>query len=86
MNLKLEVYGFFLFFWCGSCEGLDLGREMRESERVLEEVGRECVKKWGYHCYEDICWGETNNINPKNNQHLGAQEYATMYKTHRSTV
>ena len=31
MNLKLEDVGSqrsFLFLWCGSCEGLDLGREV----------------------------------------------------------
>ena len=34
MNLKLEDVGSqrsFLFLWCGSCEGLDLGREVRLS-------------------------------------------------------
>ena len=34
MNLKLEDVGAqrsFLFLWCGSCEGLDLGREVRPS-------------------------------------------------------
>ena len=31
MNLKLEDVGAqrsFIFLWCGSCEGLDLGREV----------------------------------------------------------
>ena len=35
MNIKLEdvgAQGSFVFLWCGSCEGLDLGRE--------------CLKKW----------------------------------------
>ena len=41
MNLKLEDVGAqrsFVFLWCGSCEGLDLGREVREGGR--EEGGR----------------------------------------------
>ncbi|XP_073896468.1 N(6)-adenosine-methyltransferase non-catalytic subunit METTL14 isoform X2 [Macaca fascicularis] len=40
----------FIFLWCGSGEGLDLGRV--------------CLRKWGYRRCEDICWIKTNKNNP----------------------
>ena len=42
----------FIFFWVGSSEGLDLGRV--------------CLKKWGFRRCEDICWIKTNIKNPSN--------------------
>lgn len=36
----------FVFLWCGSSEGLDLGRH--------------CLRKWGFRRCEDICWIKTN--------------------------
>lgn len=39
----------FIFLWCGSSDGLDLGRQ--------------CLRKWGYRRCEDICWIKTNKQN-----------------------
>ncbi|KAH9419765.1 N6-adenosine-methyltransferase subunit mettl14 [Dermatophagoides pteronyssinus] len=36
----------FIFLWCGSSDGLDLGRV--------------CLRKWGFRRCEDICWIKTN--------------------------
>ena len=58
MNLKIEDIAAprsFVFIWCGSYEGLDLGRE--------------CLKKWGYRRCEDICWVKANSHNPGNAHH-----------------
>ena len=45
MSLKLEDVGSqrsFIFLWCGSCEGLDLGREVSiATEGERGERGRE---------------------------------------------
>ena len=37
----------FVFLWCGSSEGLDLGRL--------------CLQHWGFRRCEDICWIQTNH-------------------------
>lgn len=53
MNLKIEdisAQRSFVFLWCGAYEGLDLGRV--------------CLKKWGFRRCEDICWVKTNVRNP----------------------
>ena len=42
----------FIFLWVGSSEGLDMGRS--------------CLKKWGFRRCEDICWIKTNVRNPGN--------------------
>ncbi len=39
----------FVFLWCGSSDGLDLGRL--------------CLQTWGFRRCEDICWIQTNNRN-----------------------
>ena len=36
-----------MFLWCGSSEGLDLGRL--------------CLQHWGFRRCEDICWIQTNH-------------------------
>lgn len=36
----------FVFLWCGSADGLDLGRQ--------------CLRAWGFRRCEDICWVKTN--------------------------
>ena len=36
----------FVFLWCGSSDGLDLGRL--------------CLQNWGFRRCEDICWIRTN--------------------------
>ncbi|GBP49494.1 Methyltransferase-like protein 14 homolog [Eumeta japonica] len=46
----------FIFLWCGSSEGLDMGRE--------------CLKKWGFRRCEDICWIKTNINNPGHSKNL----------------
>ncbi|CAG9564454.1 unnamed protein product [Danaus chrysippus] len=46
----------FVFLWCGSSEGLDMGRE--------------CLKKWGFRRCEDICWIKTNIKNPGHSKNL----------------
>ena len=45
MNLKLEdvaAQRSFVFLWCGSCEGLDIGREVRGMEGWKEGLGENC--------------------------------------------
>eukprot|EP00095_Tigriopus_kingsejongensis_P007933 maker-scaffold169_size292178-snap-gene-1.32 protein:Tk07933 transcript:maker-scaffold169_size292178-snap-gene-1.32-mRNA-1 annotation:"hypothetical protein D910_06178" len=39
----------FIFLWCGSSDGLDLGRL--------------CLQNWGFRRCEDICWIQTNMKN-----------------------
>ncbi|XP_077290921.1 methyltransferase like 14 [Arctopsyche grandis] len=46
----------FVFLWCGSSEGLDMGRD--------------CLKKWGFRRCEDICWIRTNINNPGHSKNL----------------
>ncbi|KAF7489075.1 N6-adenosine-methyltransferase non-catalytic subunit [Sarcoptes scabiei] len=41
----------FIFLWCGSSDGLDLGRI--------------CLRKWGFRRCEDICWIKTNHNQKK---------------------
>jgi len=38
----------FVFLWCGSSDGLDLGRL--------------CLQTWGFRRCEDICWIKTNHL------------------------
>ena len=71
MNLKIEEIASprsFVFIWCGSCEGLDLGRE--------------CLKKWGYRRCEDICWVKTNCSNPGNAHHMEPRAILQNTKEH----
>lgn len=58
MQLEIEEIAAsrsFIFLWCGSSDGLDLGRQ--------------CLRKWGFRRCEDICWIKTNkkNIGHKKN-------------------
>ena len=46
----------FIFIWCGSAEGLDMGRQ--------------CLRKWGFRRCEDICWIKTNKTKPGNTTYL----------------
>lgn len=49
LKLKIEDVAAprsFIFLWCGSSEGLDLGRQ--------------CLRKWGFRRCEDICWIKAN--------------------------
>lgn len=57
MKLKIEDVAAsrsFIFLWCGSSEGLDLGRQ--------------CLRKWGFRRCEDICWIKAN-VNRKDLKH-----------------
>lgn len=47
---ELAAHRSFIFLWCGSSEGLDMGRN--------------CLRKWGFRRCEDICWIRTNINNP----------------------
>ncbi|KAG8230154.1 hypothetical protein J437_LFUL010405 [Ladona fulva] len=49
----------FVFLWCGSSDGLDLGRF--------------CLRKWGFRRCEDICWIRTNINNPGLSKNLEAK-------------
>lgn len=54
MDLKIELISenpSFIWLWCGSEEGLDLGRLL--------------LKKWGFRRCEDICWLKTNKEKKK---------------------
>src|SRR5437867_2906672 len=46
----------FIVLWCGSSDGLDLGRQ--------------CLKKWGFRRCEDICWVKTNIKHPERSKNL----------------
>ena len=46
----------FVFLWCGSAEGLDLGRD--------------CLRKWGFRRCEDICCVKRNSKCPGHMKHL----------------
>ena len=53
MNLPIEEIAAqrgFVFLWVGSSDGLDLGRQ--------------CLRKWGFRRCEDICWIKTNSKRP----------------------
>ncbi|XP_003740531.1 N6-adenosine-methyltransferase non-catalytic subunit [Galendromus occidentalis] len=53
MKLEIEEIAAprsFVFLWCGSSDGLDLGRQ--------------CLRKWGFRRCEDICWIKTNIDDP----------------------
>ena len=46
----------FIFLWCGSSDGLDLGRI--------------CLRRWGFRRCEDICWIKTNADAPGHSKNL----------------
>ncbi|KAK2726364.1 hypothetical protein QYM36_000713 [Artemia franciscana] len=58
----------FVFLWCGSAEGLDLGRL--------------CLKKWGFRRCEDICWIQTNTNNPSHSKNLDPKAVFQRTKEH----
>lgn len=57
-----------LYSRCGSGEGLDLGRE--------------CLKKWGFRRCEDIVWVKTNVKNPGKTQHQDQKAILQNTKEH----
>lgn len=58
----------FVFLWCGSSEGLDLGRQ--------------CLRKWGFRRCEDICWIMTNIKNPDFSKNLEPKSIFQRTKEH----
>ncbi|XP_017773393.1 PREDICTED: methyltransferase-like protein 14 homolog [Nicrophorus vespilloides] len=58
----------FVFLWCGSSEGLDMGRV--------------CLRKWGFRRCEDICWIRTNITNPGHSKNLEAKAVFQRTKEH----
>uniref|UniRef100_A0A1B6CCX0 N(6)-adenosine-methyltransferase non-catalytic subunit METTL14 n=2 Tax=Clastoptera arizonana TaxID=38151 RepID=A0A1B6CCX0_9HEMI len=58
----------FVFLWCGSSEGLDMGRF--------------CLRKWGFRRCEDICWIRTNAKNPGHSKNLEAKAVFQRTKEH----
>jgi mRNA m6A methyltransferase non-catalytic subunit len=71
MNLEIESiasHRSFVFLWCGSSEGLDLGRN--------------CLKKWGFRRCEDICWIKTNHNAPGHSKILDSKAVFQRTKEH----
>ncbi|XP_037088121.1 N6-adenosine-methyltransferase non-catalytic subunit-like [Pollicipes pollicipes] len=71
MSLQLDAvaaHRSFVFLWCGSSDGLDLGRQ--------------CLRKWGYRRCEDICWIKTNIKNPGHNKNLETKAIFQRTKEH----
>jgi mRNA m6A methyltransferase non-catalytic subunit len=71
LNLEIEAiaaHRSFVFLWCGSSEGLDLGRT--------------CLKKWGFRRCEDICWIRTNINSPGHSKILEPKAVFQRTKEH----
>ncbi|XP_062406998.1 N6-adenosine-methyltransferase non-catalytic subunit [Sardina pilchardus] len=71
MKLEIEEISAlrsFVFLWCGSGEGLDLGRM--------------CLRKWGFRRCEDICWIKTNKNNPGKTKTLDPKAVFQRTKEH----
>jgi mRNA m6A methyltransferase non-catalytic subunit len=71
LNLEIEsiaAHRSFVFLWCGSSEGLDMGRN--------------CLKKWGFRRCEDICWIRTNINSPGHSKILEPKAVFQRTKEH----
>jgi N6-adenosine-specific RNA methylase IME4 len=71
LNLEIEAvaaHRSFVFLWCGSSEGLDMGRT--------------CLKKWGFRRCEDICWIRTNINSPGHSKILEPKAVFQRTKEH----
>jgi mRNA (2'-O-methyladenosine-N6-)-methyltransferase len=71
MKLQIEEVAAqrsFVFLWCGSSDGLDLGRQ--------------CLRKWGFRRCEDICWIKTNIKNPGHSKNLEPKAIFQRTKEH----
>lgn len=71
MHLEIEEIAAprsFIFLWCGSSDGLDLGRQ--------------CLRKWGFRRCEDICWIKTNRNNIGHNKNLEPKAIFQRTKEH----
>lgn len=65
---ELAAHRSFVFLWCGSSEGLDMGRN--------------CLRKWGFRRCEDICWIRTNIENPGHSKILEPKSVFQRTKDH----
>lgn len=71
LNLEIDSiasHRSFVFLWCGSSEGLDMGRN--------------CLKKWGFRRCEDICWIRTNQNSPGHSKILESKAVFQRTKEH----
>nr|CAG4644838.1 EOG090X07CF [Leptodora kindtii] len=58
----------FIFLWCGSSDGLDLGRN--------------CLRRWGFRRCEDICWIKTNSESPGHSKNIEPKAVFQRTKEH----
>ncbi|EDW28832.1 GL18735 [Drosophila persimilis] len=65
---EIAAHRSFVFLWCGSSEGLDMGRN--------------CLKKWGFRRCEDICWIRTNISKPGHSKQLEPKAVFQRTKEH----
>lgn len=65
---EIAAHRSFIFLWCGSSEGLD--------------IGRNCLRKWGFRRCEDICWIRTNIENPGHSKILEPKAVFQRTKEH----
>lgn len=65
---EIAAHRSFVFLWCGSSEGLD--------------IGRNCLRKWGFRRCEDICWIRTNIENPGHSKILEPKAVFQRTKEH----
>lgn len=65
---ELAAHRSFVFLWCGSSEGLDMGRN--------------CLRKWGFRRCEDICWIRTNIGDPGHSKMLEPRSVFQRTKDH----
>lgn len=65
---EIAAHRSFVFLWCGSSEGLDMGRN--------------CLRKWGFRRCEDICWIRTNINNPGHSKILEPKAVFQRTKEH----
>lgn len=71
LNLEIDQiasHRSFVFLWCGSSNGLDLGRN--------------CLRKWGFRRCEDICWIRTNINSPAHSKILEPKAVFQRTKEH----
>ncbi|GAB0098379.1 N6-adenosine-methyltransferase non-catalytic subunit [Sergentomyia squamirostris] len=65
---ELAAHRSFVFLWCGSSEGLDMGRN--------------CLRKWGFRRCEDISWIRTNINKPGHSKILETKSVFQRTKEH----
>lgn len=65
---EVAAHRSFVFLWCGSSEGLDMGRN--------------CLRKWGFRRCEDICWIRTNIDSPGHSKILEPKAVFQRTKEH----